>query len=160
MKTNYLFPHRLRVISGLLFISSFLLYVGYYVFDSYIAFDAKAKVFALIGDTGIMTPTIYIGLIDNYIIDEILMLVIIPAGIVYAFTKEKHEDELVAAIRLHSLAWATIANYGIILFLYLFVYGFPFLNVIMGAMFSQLLIFIVVFRYKIYRFQKSAGYEE
>jgi len=79
-------------------------------------------------------------------------LFVLVSGIVFAFSKEKHEDEMVQSIRLNSLAWATIANYSILLLCYLFVYGFPFTNVLMAAMFSQLIIFILLFRYKMYRF--------
>lgn len=160
MKTTYLFPGKYRRMTGILFVLSFFCYVCYYIFDVHGGLDLKTKVFALIGDNGIMTPRMYVALIDNYILDEILMVIIIPSGIIYAFTKEKHEDEMVAAIRLHSLAWATIINYGIILFLYLFIYGFSFLNVMMAALFSQLVIFIILLRYNIYRFYKSAGNEE
>lgn len=160
MKTTYLFPNRLRMISGILFVVSFFCYLGYYLFDTTLNLDLKVKVIAIMGDNGLMTPTVSFGLIKNYILDEILMLIIIPSGIVYAFSKEKHEDEMVAAIRLNALAWATIANYGIILFLYMFIYGFPFLNVMMATLFSQLIIFITLLRYKMFRFRKSAGYEE
>ena len=160
MKTNYLFPNRFKKITGAFFFISSLLYVLYYVLDAHISYDVKVKVFTLMGDEGLMTPTTYIGLIDNYIIDEILMLFLLPTGIVYAFSKEIQEDEMVASIRLHSLAWATITNYGVILFLYLFIYGLPFLNVMMAAMFSQLVIFIVLFRYKIYRFYTTRQDEE
>ena len=66
----------------------------YYIFDVHAGLDLKTKVFALIGDNGIMTPTMYIALIDNYILDEILMVILIPSGIIYAFTAEKHEDEM------------------------------------------------------------------
>lgn len=158
MKTTYLFPNRLRMISGILFVVSFLCYLAYYIFD--FNFDLKASVFAILSDEGFLKPAESYSLIKTYIFDEILMLIIIPSGVVYAFSKEKHEDEMVAAIRLDALAWATIANYGIILFLYMFIYGFPFLNVMMAALFSQLIIFITLLRYKMFRFRKSAGYEE
>ena len=67
---------------------------------------------------------------------------------------------MVSSIRLHSLAWATILNYAIIFFSYMFIYGLPFLYVLMGAMFSQLLIFIILFRYNIYKLNKTGAYEE
>jgi hypothetical protein len=160
MKANYLFPHKFKKISGLLFLIFLAAYITLFVFDAPTKYDFNIKVFAVIGDVGFFEEIIYMGLIDNYILDEVFMLVIIPAGIIYSFSREHREDEMVASIRLHSLAWATIANYLIILFCYMFIFGLPFLNILMAAMFSQLLIFIVLFRYRMFRFNKSVQDEE
>jgi len=160
MKTSYLFPHRLKTISGILFVLSFIAFVSFYTFEQYGNFEYKAKVFAIIGNDGFLGKNDFFGWIENSILDEILATIVIVSGIVFAFAKERHEDEMVQSIRLHSLAWATIANYGILLFCYLFVYGLPFLNVLMGAMFSQLLIFIILFRIKMYRFYTTTQNEE
>ena len=160
MKTNFLFPYRLKVSSGILFSIALLLMAFLYIFDKFESFAIKAKVFAIIGDTEFLGDTLKFFWIENNIIDEILMLFIIAFGVIFAFSKEKHEDEMVSAIRLNSLAWATIINYGIVLLGYLFVYGLIFLNVLMAAVISQLLIFIILFRYRIYRFYKTAAHEE
>lgn len=160
MKTTYLFPHKLKVISGILFVIAFAILVAFYATDKFSTFEIKSKVFAVLGNDGFLGKSDWFMWIENSILDEILMAFVIVFGLLFAFSKEKHEDELVASIRLHSLAWATIANYTILLLCYLFIYGMPFLNVLNVAMFSQLLIFIVLFRYKMYRFKKSATYEE
>ena len=160
MKTSYLFAHRLKTISGILFVLSFILFVSFYAFDQFGNFEYKAKVFAIIGNDGFLGNNDIFDWVENSIVDEVLATIVIVSGVVFAFAKEKHEDEMVQSIRLHSLAWATIANYGILLFCYLFVYGLPFLNVLMGAMFSQLIIFIILFRYKMYRFYTTQQDEE
>jgi len=160
MKTSYLFPHRLKKVSGLLFVLSFITFVSFYVFDKFGHFEYKVKVFAIIGNDGFLGDNNFFCWVENSILDEILATIVIISGIIFAFTKEKHEDEMVQSIRMHSLAWATIANYGILLLCYLFVYGLPFLNVLMGAMFSQLLIFIILFRFKMYRFYTTPQNEE
>jgi len=159
MKTTYLFPNRLKMLSGVLFVISFVVLTALFVFDAYDQFKIKTTVFALFDDAVIGDP-VYFGFTKNNISDELLMAIVLCSGIVFAFAKEKPEDEMVATIRLHSLAWATIANYGILLFCYIFIYGLTFLTVLMVAMFSQLLIFIVLFRYKMYRFYNSQQYEE
>ncbi len=158
MKTTYLFPHRWRPVSGILFLLSSMALASFFLFDWSEALEAK--VFAIIGNDGFIGDVHYFSLLENYILDELLVALFIITGIVYAFSKEKQEDELVASLRLHSLAWATITNYTIILFCYLFIYGLPFLQIMMIAMLSQLLIFILLFRYKMYRFYKSETYEE
>jgi hypothetical protein len=160
MKTNFLFPYRYKLISGIMFSISFILLSLFFAFDGYADFDIKAKVFAIVGDTSLLGESAWFSWIENGITDEILMLFVIPSGIIFAFSKEKHEDEMVATIRLNSLAWATIINYCIILLGYLFVYGFQFLNVLMVAMISQLLIFILLFRYKMFMHNTSANNEK
>lgn len=159
MKTNYLFPHKWKTVSGILFFLSFVGLAMLFILDKS-TFEFKAKVFAFIGQKDLLGDYVFLSVIEQSITDELLMLILIPSGIMYAFAKERHEDEMVASIRLHSLAWATIVNYGIILFSYMFIYGFPFLNVMMVALLSQLLIFIAVFRYKMYRFYNTRQDEE
>ena len=158
MKTNFLFPYKWKVVSGILFTLSFACLCLLFFFDK-ADFEFRANVFAIIGQKD-MGNNIFFSVIEDSITDEILMLFLIPSGIIFAFSKEKQEDEMVASIRLHSLAWATIANYGILLFCYMFIFGLPFLNVLMGAMFSQLIIFIILFRYKMYHFNTSRQDEE
>lgn len=160
MKTNYLFSHKLKFTSGILFSTSLVMLILFYCLDKFSTFEIKAKVFAIFGNDGFIGDNGWFMWIENSILDEILMTFIIVFGLLFAFSKEKHEDELVASIRLHSLAWATIINYCILLFFYLFIYGVPFLNVLMLAMFSQLIIFIILFRYKMFRFNTIRHNEE
>lgn len=160
MKTNYLFPHRFKLISGVLFIASLASLMVYIPMSNPESQFLNVSVFAIIGDNDFFGPTEYFIVTKNSIVDELLVLLIITSGIIFAFSKEKQEDEMVSAIRLNSLAWATIANYGILLFCYMFIFGLPFLNVLMGAMFSQLVIFIVLFRFKMYRFYNTRQDEE
>ncbi|QYJ69124.1 hypothetical protein [Flavobacterium litorale] len=159
MKTNFLFPYRLKLISGILFTISFILLTLLYASDDSSRFEINAKVFAVLGDSGLGSKNTLFNWIETSVTDELLMLFVIPFGIIYAFSKEKNEDEMVASLRMNSLAWATIVNYIIVLLGYLFIYGLVFFNVLMVAMVSQLLIFILLFRYKMYRFN-TASHEE
>ncbi|MBE98778.1 hypothetical protein [Flavobacterium coralii] len=160
MKTNFLFPYRFKKVSGILFVISFVLLALFYIIGEFGTFEFKAKVFSVAGGSGLLGDEGDFYWLKTSITDELLMLLVIPSGIIYAFSKEKFEDELLNTIRLNSLAWATIANYTIILFGYLFIYGIVFLNVLMFAMVSQLLIFIILFRYRMFRFYKTEGNEE
>jgi hypothetical protein len=67
------------------------------------------------------------------------------------FSKEKNEDEFIANLRLSSLLWAVLVNYGLLLLAFVFVYGFPFLNVMVYNMFTVLIIFIARFNYILHR---------
>ncbi len=160
MKTNYLFPYGLKKVSGILFLLSFITLAAFYCLDQFINFEIKAKVFAVIGEYGLLGEDAYFSWIEDSVTDEILVIFAIVSGIIFAFSKEKQEDEMVASVRLHSLAWATIINYILILLCYVFVYGLSFLTVLMGIMFSQLLIFIILFRYNIYKLNKAGTDEE
>ena len=161
MKTSYLFPYRFKRISGIVFWIVLLVFItGYFDFNNLFENDYfKTKVFALV-NTEILGENVYFGLTTNSVLDEILFLILIISGLIYAFSKEKTEDEMVSKIRLDSLVWATYFNYLVILFCYMFVYGIAFLNVMMVALFSHLLFFIIRFRWMMYKQNKTLGYEE
>lgn len=154
MKTSYLFPNRLKSISGIVFWISLLLFILLMIEDYAEVVQINTTVFA-ITDTNVT-----FGLIQNNVVDEILFTFLILSGLMYAFSKEKTEDERVQKIRLDSLVWATYFNYILILLCYLFIYGFDFLNVMMAALFSHLLFFIIRFRWILYKQNKSLDYEE
>jgi hypothetical protein len=154
MKTSYLFPHRYKSLSGIVFWVSLLLFIFIMFGDNAELIQINTTVFALT-DTHIS-----FGLTENNIVDEILFTFLIISGLMYAFSKEKTEDERVQKIRLDSLVWATYFNYIIILLCYLFIYGIDFLNVMMVALFSHLLFFIIRFRWMLYQQNKSLDYEE
>ena len=160
MKKDFLFPHYLQKSSGIIFWISFLLLILFYTSSEYLNFESKTKVFALVGNTKLFGDNEWFGWIENSIIDEVLFFILIISGLIYAFSKEKIEDEMVSKIRLNSLVYATIFNYILILLAYIFVYGFTFINVMMVALFSQLLFFIIRYKWEMYRYYKSFSYEE
>ena len=153
MKTNYLFPYQWKKPSGILFAISFICLAGMFAFDEAVL-GFRSLVFYILDENPL--DHLFYEVIQSTIYDELLMPVIIIAGIIYAFSKERQEDEMVASIRLHSLVWSTIINYVIILCCYTFVYDLYFLKVMMVALLSQLLLFIVFFRYRMYLFYTIA----
>lgn len=161
MKTSYLFPYRFKKISGVVFWVVLIITVYSFLnYDTVIENEMfRFNVFT-IAETGLISESVFFGLTKNYILDEIFFSLLIISGLVYAFSKEKTEDEMVSKIRLESLVWATYFNYISILLCYMFLYGFAFLNVMMIALFSHLLFFIVRFRWMMYKQNKSLSYEE
>ena len=87
------------------------------------------------------------------------MTLFIISGLVFAFSKEKIEDEMTEKVRLDSLVWATYFNYITFLFCTWFVYGVVYLNVLMFAVFTHLLFFVIRFNWKMYQIRK-ANYDE
>ena len=67
---------------------------------------------------------------------------------------------MIAHIRLNSLLTALYINYALLIVAALAVYDLDFLNVMMYNMFTILLIFMAVFRYKIWRMKKGAEDEQ
>ena len=100
------------------------------------------------------------GFVKDNISDEILGILFIVGAILVAFSKEKHEDEFIAKIRMESLVWATYINYAILIFCMLFFYNIGFLYVMIFNMFTVLLLFILRFYYLLYRSNKSMSYEK
>lgn len=131
MKT-LLFPHRFQK-------------VGWVIF----ALAAALGVYILV--TGFdTTPTM----------NNIAIIGITVGGILATCSKEKIEDEMISHIRLNSLLVSLYINYAVLIVASLLVYDLDFLQVMIYQMFTILLVFMVVFRYKVWRLQKGAGDEE
>lgn len=75
----------------------------------------------------------------------------IIGALLVSFSKEKNEDEYINEIRLSSLLWAVLVSYLLLLIAFLFVYGTPFLDVMVYNMFTILIIFITRFNYLMYK---------
>lgn len=159
MKTNFLFPHALKKPSLIVWMLSLAGLVFVLNFNDDEAVQLQANVFALMNDEGFKGP-FYFSWAKNNILDEIVMLLFIASGLVFAFSKEKTEDEMVAKIRVESLVWATYLNYGILAFCILFIYGLPFLNVMLYNMFTLLVFFIIRFHWMLYKATKFETNEE
>lgn len=159
MKTNFLFPHTLKKPSLVFLALSFLGLIFVLNFNDDEAVQLQVKVFAFMNDQDFKGP-FYFNWTKNNILDEITMLLFIVSGLIFAFSKEKIEDEMVAKIRLESLVWATYLNYGILAFCILFIYGLPFLNVMMYNMFTLLIFFIIRFHWMLYKTAKLTTDEE
>ena len=159
MKTNYLFPNSFKNVSGIVFLLSLL---GL-IFVPIINKDAETikleiNVFFFFFNEGLSTKRLGGCSVD--IFPEIIGVVLILSGIIFAFSTEKTEDEMVSKIRLESLVWATYVNYACLLFCILFIYGLPFFNIMVYNMFTLLLIFIIRFHWMLFQNNTLAGDEE
>src|SRR5690606_17226804 len=106
MKTSYLFPYRFKKISEIVFWTVLIIIIyGFLDYNAIIENDFfYSKVFA-VADTGFLSEKVIFGITKNYILDELLFIMLILSALVYAFSKEKIEDEMVSKIRLDSLVW-------------------------------------------------------
>ena len=106
---------------------------------------------------------IYIVAVDfdsGSLLNNIAIIGVISGGILATCSCEKIEDEMVRQIRLNSLLIALYVSHAILVAFSLLVYGLDFLTVMMYNMFTILLVFMAVFRYKMWRAKKGVEDEQ
>lgn len=156
MKTHFLFPNLFLRIGWILFIPSFLFLLNIAAIDDSIVYSLfDVKIYALYYDDFLGHESGFFKKIENNIGDEIFVIGMILGGILIGFSKLKSEDEMISKIRYESLVWATYLNYGIIIFLTIFIYGVSYYNILMYNTFTLILFFILRFHYKIYKLNKA-----
>jgi ABC-type Fe3+-siderophore transport system permease subunit len=113
----------------------------------------NARVFAIIHDEFMGKKRLF-SFIDVNITNTIIGVLFITGALLVGFSREKREDEYIAGIRLSSLLWAVAVNYLLLLLAFIFIYGTPFLDVMLYNMFTVLILFIARFHYMLYKNSK------
>lgn len=91
----------------------------------------------------------------GYTVNNIAIIGIIIGGILATCSSEKIEDEMISGIRLNSLLTALYIHYALIIVASLLVYDLDYLNVMLYGMFTIIIIFMVVFRWRIWQMKKE-----
>ncbi|WP_445452302.1 hypothetical protein [Flavobacterium sp. 25HG05S-40] len=159
MKTHFLFPNKFKTLGWILFLPSLLTFTITSLFNIDIDQYLKIKVFAIYEETLGERPGFFKIITDSFSY-ELLTLLIIVGGLFICFSKLKNEDEFISKIRYESLVWATYFNYLLILFFTLFLYGMPFLNVIVYNVYTVLIFFMIRFHFQIYKLNKTTSDDE
>ena len=148
----YLFPNKFKKVSGWVFLLS-VLFGAYYIFFTDIESMGTGiftiDVPALVHDDFLSSEKGF--WIRNNVFDELLVIIIVISGFLFGFSKEKIEDEYISKMRSNSLAVSLYINYGVLLFATLVIYGLPFLNVMMIQLFSILVLFNLIFTWRLRR---------
>ena len=96
--------------------------------------------------------------------DDLLLtffgFLLIVAGIFIGFSRNKEDDEFIEQLRYESLILSLYINSGIMLLCLIFVWGLPFLWVMMINIFSILYVFIFCFYLRLYLNKRSMRYEK
>lgn len=103
---------------------------------------------------------VFKGFNGSYTMNNITIISIIVGGVLATCSCEKIEDEMTQQLRLNALLMALYINYAALIVCSLLVYDMDFLNVMIYNMFTILLIFMIVFRWKIWRMKKALQNEE
>ncbi len=82
--------------------------------------------------------------------DELAMLLTMFSLFCIAFSKEKHEDEYLREVRWKALQVSVYINYLVIALGTVLIYGLNYLYVLYANLFTILVIFIIVYYYRVY----------
>ena len=96
---------------------------------------------------------------DSHLLNNIAIIGTSIGAILATCSREEVEDEMTGQIRLNSLLTALYINYAILIVCSLLIYDLDFLSVMLYNMFTILLIFMVVFRWKIWQVKKATENE-
>lgn len=144
-----LLPHSLYRIGWLLAIPSAVL--GFLLIGDYWGPEiGKMNWFAIRYDE-LFGKSGWFGIIQTNLLDEWMACLCILGLLFIAFSRRKQEDERVIYLRLNSLLWATYLTFGWLIFNTLFVFGVPYLWVLIVNMIALLVIFIARFEYVLYK---------
>jgi hypothetical protein len=141
MKTRFLFPHHWRTL-GIILIFLGIIAGGLQIYfgEQLITWQVKRS------NAGLPD-------FEDLIIDTVILLLICGL-LLFAFSKERLEDEQISQLRLDSLQWAIYLNYALVLISILVFNSWDLLTVIGYNLFTPLVIFIWRFRWVVYRNDK------
>lgn len=159
MKTRFLFPNAFKKPSLIVFVLTTISMIIISNLNDYLNLHLNVKTFAFFSNQAFKEP-LYFRWFEDDIFPELLGIILILSGLIFAFSKEKTEDEMISKIRTESLVWATYINYAVLLFCIIFIYGFAFFNVMIYNMFTLLFIFIVRFHWMLYKNNQICNHEE
>ena len=94
-----------------------------------------------------------IGMRDCF--DELVVIGLAVSLLLASFSREKDEDECIAHLRMQAWTMAVVSNYLILIVVTLCIYGMSYLNFMAVNMFTVLILFLVVFHWKLSRFRKE-----
>ena len=142
MKAIFLFPHTWRKAGIALFVLGLLIFVINEFYS-----DAITNLQTAQYKEG--------GNIDlSVFITDAILLTLISGLLLIGFSKEQIEDEQISHLRLNCLQWSMYLNYLILILCIVFINGVRFLDVIVYNMFTPLLFFTIVFRWRIYQLNR------
>jgi len=150
---NYLFDNKYKKISGLVFYLTTI--IGLYLLITDKILDLfTLNVYSLFSES-FSDLTYGGGWIENGLGDEIFTTIIIISGLINSFCKEKIEDELISKIRLESLTISLFVSYGLVMLSIFLIYNLSYMYVLVFNLFIILILFNLIFRYRLYKHYKS-----
>jgi hypothetical protein len=135
MKTRFLFPYWCKYLGAILFV----VHIPIVLFKKELGFD----------NLGTMANS---GLFNGQHLFFMTTTLLMLTGLVlFAFSKEKIEDEQISQLRLDSLQWAIYLSYILLIISLALTTGADFKDIMHLNVWIPLIIFIVLFRWKMFR---------
>lgn len=147
MKKIFLLPHSFKKVGWAILIPTFIIGLMMFV-DGCNGFPAS-------GLYRVLTSNVMIGLLNN-----IAIIGISVGSLFVVCSREPIEDELITQVRLNSLLVALYLNTAFVVVSALCFYELDYLYVMIGNIFTVLLVFLVVYEVKLWRLKKSLSHEE
>jgi len=148
-KTNLFFlPYPFK------FVGYILILVGiiWWFLSQYLAIVIKIPVLAIVSS---YISTNFFSIIQTNISDEISLITLLLGCIASVFSREKIESPEIDRLRFHSLFLALFINLLILLFSSIFFYGSAFALVILTNIISLSVIYLIIFRIKIFKLRAT-----
>lgn len=153
MKTKLLLPYRYKKIGCFIFYPALLLGL-LIIFKNIEVGWLNVKMLSIFPDI-LSNNNHYFSIIEVNLTNTLTGILFLVGALLVGFTEEKFEDEFIEKLRLSALLWAVLINYILLLLAFVFIYQFQFINVMVFNMFTVLLLFIVRFRYLLYKYAKN-----
>jgi len=147
VSTNSLLPNKFKNLGWFLIIPGFLLSILRFYYGIKLTI-LDIHVFAIYSS---YFDTKYFSIIENHVSEEIAGILILFGLLILVFHKEKEETDHIIKIRYESLLTSLIINSTFMLVSLLFVFGIGFVEMMIANIFSQLIIYLVIFRLKVLR---------
>ena len=159
---NFLFDHKFKRLSGWIFYLTIPVALYFLFTDQYDQL-LQIKVFSIFPSEMIITTPETENIvgsrgftwIENGFLDEIFTIILIVSGIVNSFSREPVEDELISRIRMESLVMSLYINYGLLILSTLFIYELSYFYVMVIHLFTILLFFNMIFKYRLSKHYNS-----
>ena len=137
------FPHSLRWIGYILFIPGLTL--GFlWGFAGFNPGWLKVPVFAVYSS---YLKTVTFGMTRTNLTDELTCILLLTGTLWLICSREKVESPELDLLRYKAFFFSVLLNSLFLLFSVLFIFGIGFINVMIINMFSQLVFYLVVFRF-------------
>ncbi len=155
MLSTPLFPCHYRKFGWFLFLPALAIAIPA-VFLDWVPSLFNLRIPALAADHIFNTDRTWFVMIKNNLIDELASLVMIVGALLICFSREVHEDEYIAQIRLDSLLWAVYINYALLAVAIVLIFEMSFLYVMIFNFFTLLIIFYIRFRWLLMKSKKPS----
>jgi len=141
MLKQLLLPNYFRKAGVLLLLPALCLLVAVFMYEFSIPF-------LVYGQAEVSTSVF--DMKNNDLSDELAILLSFFSLFCIAFSKEKVEDEYLQGVRLRALQISVYINYLVLAVATVAIYGLSYLYVLYGNLFTILIIFIVVYYYRVH----------